>query len=80
MLKTKVFQSGNSQAVRIPKEYHIDEKELFVNRIGNTIILFPEDDPWRLFKQSLGEFSTDFFDDGRKQPVMQERDFGDLST
>jgi antitoxin VapB len=80
MLTARVFQSGNSQAVRIPKEYHIDEKELFINRVGNTITLFSKNDPWGLFKQSLGEFSTDFFADGRNQPDTEERDFGDLFT
>jgi antitoxin VapB len=74
ILKTvKVFKSGNSQAVRIPKEYKFDGKELIINKIGNTVILFPGDDPWKLFKGSLHEFSDDFFASGRKQPEMQER-------
>jgi len=73
MKTVKVFKSGNSQAVRIPKEYQFNEKELIMNRIGNTIILFPGDDPWKLFRDSLREFSDDFFVDGRKQPAMQKR-------
>ena len=39
MYATKVFTSGNSQAVRIPKEYHIDYSEMFKKKIGTTIIL-----------------------------------------
>ena len=73
MKTVKVFKSGNSQAVRIPREYQVAGKELAINMIGNTIILFPKDDPWKLFKDSLGEFSDDFFSDGRKQPEMQKR-------
>ena len=73
MKTVKVFTSGNSQAVRIPKEYQVAGKELIINKIGNTIILFPLDDPWKLFKNSLQEFSDDFFSDGRKQPAMQKR-------
>ena len=73
MKTVKIFKSGNSQAVRIPKEYTVSEKELIINKIGNTIILFPRDDPWELFKNSLNEFSDDFFAGGRKQPVMQKR-------
>ena len=73
MKNVKVFKSGNSQAVRIPKEYQVTGKELTINKIGNTIILFPKDDPWKLFKSSLTEFSDDFFTDGRKQPKMQKR-------
>ena len=73
MKTVKVFKSGNSQAVRIPKEYQVNEEEMIINKIGNTIILFPRDDPWELFKKSLEEFSDDFFVHGRKQPAMQKR-------
>ena len=73
MKTVKVFKSGNSQALRIPKEFQIDESELIINKIGNTIILFPQNDPWKLFKNSLNEFSDDFFIDGRKQPEIQKR-------
>jgi antitoxin VapB len=73
MKTVKIFKSGNSKAVRIPKEYHINAEELIINKVGNTLILFPRDDPWELFKKSLSEFSKDVFSDGRKQPIMQKR-------
>ena len=73
MLKTKVFKSGNSQAVRIPKEFQVDADELFINKIGNTIVIFPKNDTREMFKQSLSEFSDDYFADGRNQPKMQKR-------
>ena len=73
MKTVKVFKSGNSQAVRIPKEFNVSDEELIINKIGNTIILFPRNDPWELFKKSLQEFSDDFFAGGRKQPAMQKR-------
>jgi antitoxin VapB len=73
MLTTKIFKSGNSQAVRIPKEYQLDGEELYINKIGNTIVLFPKNDPWELFKKSLADFSDDYLADGRNQPKMQKR-------
>jgi Virulence-associated protein and related proteins len=73
MRSSKVFISGNSQAVRLPKEYQVDEKELFIQKIGSTIILFPKKNPWEAFEKSLNEFSDDFMEDGRKQPEMQKR-------
>jgi antitoxin VapB len=73
MQTTKVFKSGNSQAIRIPKEYQVDEEELIINKIGNTIILFPKNDPWELFKKSLTEFTSDYFIEGRNQPGVQKR-------
>ena len=74
MHSSKVFTSGNSQAVRLPKEYQVKETELFIQRIGNSIILFPKDDPWRAFEESLSEFSEDFLADGRNQPGQQIRE------
>jgi len=70
----KVFTSGNSQAIRLPKEFQFKETELFIQKIGNSIILFPKDDPWRAFEESLSEFSEDFLADGRNQPDQQTRD------
>jgi len=74
MLSSKVFTSGNSQAIRLPKEYQVDEKEMFIQKIGNTIILFPKTNPWESFEKSLSEFSDDFMSGGRTQPEMQKRE------
>lgn len=38
---TKVFQSGNSQAVRIPKEFQIDATEVIIERRGGDLVLRP---------------------------------------
>ncbi|MDR1505970.1 MAG: type II toxin-antitoxin system VapB family antitoxin [Treponema sp.] len=73
MQTTKVFKSGNSQAIRIPKEYQVDVEELIINKIGNTIVLFSQNDPWELFKKSLTEFTEDYFIEGRNQPEIQKR-------
>jgi antitoxin VapB len=74
MLSSKVFISGNSQAIRLPKEYQVEDKELYIKKIGSTIILFSKIKPWEAFERSLSEFSDDFMADGRNQPEMQERD------
>ena len=73
MLSSKVFISGNSQAIRLPKEYQVEDKELFIKKVGSTIILFPKNKPWEAFERSLNEFSDDFMANGREQPEMQER-------
>ena len=33
MLSSKVFTSGNSQAIRLPKEYQVKEKELYIKKV-----------------------------------------------
>ncbi len=74
MLSSKVFTSGNSQAIRLPKEYQVEDKELYIKKIGSTIILFSKKNPWEAFERSLTEFSDDFMAEGRNQPPMQERE------
>lgn len=74
MQSVKVFMSGNSQAVRLPKEYQVDEEELYINKIGSTIILLSKKNPWEVFEKSLNEFSDDFLSSGRNQPKMQKRE------
>ena len=59
MITAKVFKSGNSQAVRLPKEYRLDAKEVSVNRIGNVLMLVPLGDPWRVFSEGLKEIGDD---------------------
>jgi antitoxin VapB len=60
MITVKVFKSGNSQAVRLPKEYRLNAKEVSVNRIGNVLMLVPLGDPWRVFSEGLKEIGNDF--------------------
>jgi len=73
MMSSKVFTSGNSQAIRLPKEFQVEDKELFIQRVGKSIILFPKENPWENFENSLTEFTSDFMRDGRNQPEMQKR-------
>jgi antitoxin VapB len=35
----KVFQSGGSQAIRLPKQYRFDDDEVLIYREGNRVIL-----------------------------------------
>ena len=70
---TRTFKNGNSQAVRLPKEFALPDGELFIKKIGGAVLLFPKNDPWRLFEESLNGFSDDFMENGRNQPEMQKR-------
>ncbi|MDR3164948.1 MAG: type II toxin-antitoxin system VapB family antitoxin [Synergistaceae bacterium] len=38
----KIFQNGKSQAVRLPKEFRFDTDEVFVEKEGDKVILFPK--------------------------------------
>ena len=41
METTRVFTNGRSQAVRIPKEYRFAVDEVYINKIGDTVMLTP---------------------------------------
>ena len=64
----KVFMNGRSQAVRLPKEYRFDDEEVYINRVGNIIMLVPKDDPWVGLKESTGNMSGDFMIDREQMP------------
>ena len=68
MTVTKVFQNGNSQALRIPQELRTTDKEFFIAKVGNAYIAYPAYDPWMPTRQAIGTFSDDFMED-RQQPA-----------
>jgi antitoxin VapB len=67
MLSTRVFQNGNSQAIRIPQELRTTKKEYYINKIGEAYVIYPKDDAWMAAKSLVGTFPDDFMED-RNQP------------
>jgi antitoxin VapB len=73
METAKLFMSGNSQAVRLPKEYRFSGEEVVIRRLGNAVVLLPKDDPWQVMFDTVREFPGDFVI-AREQPPVQERE------
>ena len=48
----KLFANGNSQAVRLPKEYRFVGNEVGIARVGEMVILFPQNSAWKIFDES----------------------------
>ena len=71
MTKTRIFQNGNSQAIRIPQEMRTEKKEYCINKIGDIYIAFPSDDPWASVRQVIGTFPEDFMEN-RDQPSWDD--------
>ena len=71
--KAKVFWSGRSQAVRLPKDYRIEADEVRISRRGDSIILEPIPKDWSWLDAIVGTMSEGFMEEGREQPPMQER-------
>ncbi len=64
MKTAKLFMNGKSQAVRLPKEFRFEGDEVGIQKVGNTVYLFPKDEAesaWDNFK-NLEPVSDDFVD------------------
>jgi antitoxin VapB len=68
----RLFQSGRSQAVRLPKEYRFTGTEVVVKHFGNGVLLLPLDDPWQMLEAGLAAFEPGF-ELTREQPPEQQR-------
>jgi antitoxin VapB len=56
----KVFISGNSQAIRLPKEFRLETNEVFISRSGDSLILTPRMQTWEGFAEGFTGLSDDF--------------------
>ncbi|MEN9869026.1 MAG: hypothetical protein RLZZ171_9 [Cyanobacteriota bacterium] len=74
METAKLFQNGQSQAVRLPKKYRFPGDKVLIRRIGNAVVLLPYQDAWETLFESLEQFSADFMSEERQQPESQERE------
>ena len=73
MTMAEVTTDGSEQFIRLPDDCHIEGTEVFVKRLGRSLLLIPKDaDPWQMFSHSLDEFTDDYMQD-RVQPEQQER-------
>lgn len=69
----KVFQTGRSQAVRLPKAFRFKTDTVAVKAFGNGVLLLPMDNPWEIMQEALTEFETGFVLE-RGEQVEQERE------
>ena len=72
----KLFRNGNSQAVRLPREFRFKGDEVRIRRDGEAIILEPmiiDVKEW-LADIRRHPLSKDFMAEGREQPPSPERE------
>lgn len=75
-MRTRVFQSGNSQAVRIPKELQFEQVDIEyeIERQGDRLIISPVGAPLTDALDLFAAFSDDFMAEGRPDQGTQERE------
>ena len=77
MNKAKLFWTGRSQAVRLPKEFRFEGDEVRIRRQGNAVVLEPigEDysQDWAWLDELIARADGKFLDEGIEEPLPQER-------
>jgi len=71
----KVFKNGRSQAIRIPKEFRVNTKEVYMEKIGETLVIRPKpQNRWDSFFLMLDDFDTSDFLIERVQPPLDNKE------
>ena len=81
-VRAKLFANGRSQAVRLPKEFRFEGKEVRVRRmLGGSVLLEPvaeEREPWRTLEEFYARLvplrDGELFPEREEQPLAEERD------
>ena len=73
METAKVFWSGRSQAVRLPKAFRFDAKEVRIRRHGAALVLEPIAEDWSWLDRIAGPIDDAFAKAAAEQPPAEER-------
>jgi antitoxin VapB len=74
MKTAKLFKNGESQAVRLPKEFRFPGKEVLIKRVGSAVVLLPKAKSWETLIESLAKFPADFMQTREQPNRVDERD------
>jgi len=74
METAKIFNSGGSQAIRLPKEFRFPDGEVYIKKVGDAVVLYPKQSIWESFMKGVNGFSDDFMENGRDQGISDTRD------
>jgi antitoxin VapB len=69
----KIFWSGRSQAVRLPKDFRFDASEVRIRKHGNAVILEPVAHDWAWLSAVVGPLDDDFVNAISEEVPAQER-------
>ena len=76
MKEAKLFQNGRSQAVRLPKEYRLTGKSVYVHKLGNLVVLIPKTKSWDSLTDACAKFTADFMTTRGQGVHERKRPFG----
>lgn len=74
MDKAKIFMNGKSQAIRLPKKYRINGKEVLIQEHELGFLVIDPEKRWKLLEKVMGKMGDDFFPNDRDQGEWTERE------
>lgn len=74
MDSAKLFVTGRSQAVRLPKEYAFSGDSVHIKKVDGIVMLIPKGAEWDLFERGLEKFTDDFMAGERTQGEAEPRE------
>ena len=75
MKQAKLFKNGESQAVRLPKEYRFSGKSVWIHKLGDVVMLLPTRASWNALIDACGRFTPDFMATRDQGTQTRERAF-----
>jgi antitoxin VapB len=73
MAVAKVFQTGRSQAIRLPKEFRVEADAVRLKRTSEGFLVLTKD-PWEVFFEGVEQLSDQFLSSPRVQPKLECRE------
>jgi antitoxin VapB len=73
MAIAKVFRTGRSQAIRLPKEFRVEADAVRLKRTSEGFLVITKD-PWDVFFEGVEQLSDEFLGSERVQPRLESRD------
>ncbi|HTV48456.1 MAG TPA: type II toxin-antitoxin system VapB family antitoxin [Phycisphaerae bacterium] len=73
MKLVKIFKIGRSQAVKIPKDFEFQEREVAIVKLGETVMLYPVKKGWEVMEKGIGSFTEDFMSERNQLKAVRRR-------
>jgi len=70
----QITTKDKRQVLTLPMDVHFPENSVYIQRVGNAILLVPQDKQWEVFLSGLNRFSSDFMENGREQGTEDIRE------
>jgi len=69
----KIFMNNRSQAVRLPKEFQLKAREVFIRKSGSDIVISPHPADWSAYFEEGPVASQDFMSDVDDLPHQERK-------